>query len=97
MNPMVGTTMQVPELSSPCETEIPPAPDVACGMVRRARGEKGKQGRRGAPAVAGDCPMPPLFPLMSQRASHHSAANGVSGGTSCGQRSIANVFTGSLY
>ena len=34
--------------------EIPPAPIVACGMVRRAWGEKGKQGRRGVAAVAGD-------------------------------------------
>jgi len=28
----------------PEKMEIPPAPDVACGMVRRARGEKGNKG-----------------------------------------------------
>lgn len=44
--------------------EIPPPPIVGGGMVRHAEGEKGKQGRRGVSAVAGDCPMPPLFPLL---------------------------------
>ena len=39
----------------------------------RIRGEKGKQGRRGVTAVAGDCPMPPLFPLLSRWPAHHSA------------------------
>ena len=78
------------EASASSQMEIPPAPDVACGMVRRARGEKGKQGRRGALAVAGDCPMPPLFPFLAQRVNHHSATNGVSGGTSCGERLAAN-------
>ena len=65
MEASASSQMQVTATPSPCEMEIPPAPDVACGMVRRARGEKGKQGRRGVLAVAGDCPMPPLFPLLS--------------------------------
>ena len=72
MEASASSQMQVTATPSPSEGEIPPAPVVACGMVRRARGEKGKQGRRGAPAVAGDFPMPPLF-SFPQRASHHSA------------------------
>ena len=40
MNPITGPTMQVSVPSCPCGGEIPPAPDVACGMVRRARGVK---------------------------------------------------------
>ena len=59
MEASASSQMQVTATPSPSEAEIPPAPDVACGMVRRARGEKEKQGRRGVLAVAGDCPMPP--------------------------------------
>ena len=65
MEASASSQMEVTATFCPCEAEIPPAPNVACGMVRRARGEKGKQGRPGVLAVAGVCPMPPLFPLLS--------------------------------
>jgi len=54
MEASASSQMQVTATPSPCEAEIPPAPDVACGMVRRARGEKGNKG-------GGEClPLPRL-------------------------------------
>jgi hypothetical protein len=44
MEASASSQMQVTATPSPSEAEIPPAPDVACGMVRRARGEKGNKG-----------------------------------------------------
>ena len=40
MEASASSQMQVTATPSPSEAEIPPAPDVACGMVRRARGVK---------------------------------------------------------
>ena len=40
MEASASSQMEVTATFCPCEAEIPPAPIVACGMVRRARGEK---------------------------------------------------------
>jgi len=45
MEASASSQMEVTATSSPCGVEIPPAPVVACGMVRRARGvKKGNKG-----------------------------------------------------
>ena len=40
MEASASSQMEVTATFCPCEAEIPPAPNVACGMVRRARGVK---------------------------------------------------------
>ena len=42
MEASASSQMEPTVLSCPCDTEVPPAPIVACGMVRRAGGVKKK-------------------------------------------------------
>ena len=76
--------------------EIPPPPVGGGGMVRRIRDEKGNKGggsvcrcRRLSDAALVSPPV--------RRANHHSAANGVSGGISIGQRSTVNFNVNAFF
>ena len=89
MEASASSQMEVTATFCPCEAEIPPAPDVACGMVRRARGEKGNKG-------SGEClPLPdavrcrPCFPscrnkraTIPQRTERTTESPTVNGGRS---------------